>query len=388
MNQLSLNLEQELVSRLKSELVDLLGAGQPSASEVVHAVEQRAGAKARWELRGAITSLIEDAAITRSNREYLSWLIKSGELDKALRGTEVPDHDARSSIDSLVAKSRAYRQSKQFQEMIDFMGRFREYAPFNNMLVRLQNPSCAFFATESHWAKRFGGSLKEDAQPMIILAPMRPVLLVYDLDQIDGVILPDELDEFAVFVGEWDAKRLLRLVENADKRDRIRVNFKKLSKTMAGFATVMPGRASWKRRIVVHEDLDGPSRFGVLCHELAHIYLGHLGSDADHWWPARTNLSRHAVEVEAEAVAHLVTSRLGMTGASASYVSRHMPDDNVPTGVSLEFIAKTASRIEEMCRSRLPVRKAAKPQAKASKQKSTKIGKQEHSRSGVGSQIR
>jgi hypothetical protein len=30
--------------------------------------------------------------------------------------------------------------------------------------------------------------------------------------------------------------------------------------------------------------LGEPSKYGTLCHELAHIYLGHLGADRDHWW--------------------------------------------------------------------------------------------------------
>ena len=56
-------------------------------------------------------------------------------------------------------------------------------------------------------------------------------------------------------------------------------------------------------RVVVHDALDEPSRFGVLCHELAHILLGHLGGDAHGWWPPRLNLDHDTVEIEAEAVA-------------------------------------------------------------------------------------
>jgi hypothetical protein len=48
-----------------------------------------------------------------------------------------------------------------------------------------------------------------------------------------------------------------------------------------------------------HDGLDEPSRFGVLCHELAHVLLGHLGSDLDRWWPARANLDHATVEIEA-----------------------------------------------------------------------------------------
>src|SRR5207247_969160 len=155
---------------------------------------------------------------------------------------------------------------------------------------------------------------------------MRPVMLVYDLDQVDGAPLPEELERFASFVGEWDENWLAFAVENAAQHDRIRVDFKVLSSTLAGFATFAHGSAEWKQRIAIHDQLDGPSQFGVLCHELAHIYLGHLGSDSDYWWPSRSNLTRNAVELEAESVAFLVTMRLGLQGSSRAYVSRHMPN--------------------------------------------------------------
>ena len=110
-------------------------------------------------------------------------------------------------------------------------------------------------------------------------------------------------------------------------------------------------------RIAIHDGLDEPSRCGVLCHELAHILLGHLGTDADHWWPARTRLSRDAIEVEAESVAWIVMNRLGLSGASEAYVSRHIRDGQTPAGVSPDSIAKTAGLIERMAKETLPPRR-------------------------------
>ena len=118
-------------------------------------------------------------------------------------------------------------------------------------------------------------------------------------------------------------------------------------------------------RVALHDQLDEPSQFGVLCHELAHILLGHLGSDYDHWWPARTNLTRNAFEVEAESVAWIVTSRFGLTGSSAAYVSRHMKDGETPLGVSPDSIAKTAGLIERMVRETIAPKKPRKRKEKA-----------------------
>ena len=104
-----------------------------------------------------------------------------------------------------------------------------------------------------------------------------------------------------------------------------------------------------KFRIVVHDENEPSDRFGVLCHELAHIFLGHLGSDRDRWWPARSHLGRRTVEIEAEATAYIVTRHLGLEGTSAEYLSSYVDDGGgIPKNVSIDLIAKVARRIENL----------------------------------------
>lgn len=350
--------------QIEAAIHDILFSNrQPSAWELVEQIESAFGWQSRWMIKDAAKALTKDSSLPRSCRQYLDSLLEGDELDQALAGAESPRKEIQSGIDSLLRQSLAYRSSKAFQEMIDFMGRFKDYAPYNNMLVRIQNPSCSFYATENDWFRRFERRLKEDARPMLILAPMHPVLLVYELDQTEGPDLPEELSKFASFAGEWRREYLERTLENAAKRDKIRIDFKRLSSTNAGFATIVRGDREFKMRIAIHEELDAPSRYGVVCHELAHIYLGHLGTDKDYWWPSRTNLSHKTVEIEAEAVAFLVTSRLGLQGASASYVSRYLTEGGIPESVSLDLIAKVAGRIEEMARRTLEVRRPRRERA-------------------------
>lgn len=353
-----LPLQPAQTEAVKAVVLELLSAGrQPSAWELVKAVEGKLGLKTRWELLAVLEQLAQDKELLGTLRAYCHSMRESEDLVEALRGAGAPEKEIASTIDSLLKQSKAYRGSAEFQDMVNFMGSFRDYAPFNNMLVRLQNPTCSFYATEPDWRNRFERTLKEDARPMLILAPMHPVMLVYDLDQTEGKPLPKEVTEFAKFEGEWKPSSLARLIENARVHDRIRVDFKSLSSTNAGFATVAAGEGGWKMRIAIHAELDEPSRFGVLCHELGHIYLGHLGSDKDHWWPSRKELSHRTVEIEAEAVAFIVASRFGLMGASARYVSRYLGNDPMPPSVSLDLVAKTTGRLEKMAKETLKPRR-------------------------------
>jgi len=337
-------------------IVGILSAHQqPSAWDLLNILEHELGWKARWAVKSAVNELLAAPTSKNAWHAYLASLMQSGDLDAALKGGDAPRNEISSSVDSLLRHSKIYHDSEAFREMVNFMARFRDYAPYNNLLVRIQNPTCGFYATERDWKHRFDRDLKVDARPMLILAPMHPVMLVYALDETEGPSLPQELNSFAHFRGEWNPEWLLRTVQNAALRDRILVNFKTLSSTNAGFATSR-ARGEWKMRIGIHDGLDGPSQYGVLCHELAHIYLGHLGTDRDHWWPARTELDGRAVEIEAEATAFIVTLRRRLRGSSPAYVSRYLGGGPLPLSVSLDHVAKVASRIEEMGDRRLQPR--------------------------------
>ena len=186
---------------------------------------------------------------------------------------------------------------------------------------------------------------------MIMLVPMGPVAAVFSLDDTEGPELPEMLTRVGTFDGHWDPQWLTRLIENA-RRHRIRVDFRSLSSTNKGFATWAAAFGEDKLRIVIDDALVEPSRFGILCHEMAHVLLGHLGSDDDRWWPSRSHLGRSTIEIEAETTAHIVTRRLGLEGASAEYISAYLgKDGTVPRGVSFDTIAKVAGKIERMTRS-------------------------------------
>lgn len=341
-------------------VVDMLGAGRrPSPAELVADVRRQLGAEDAWLLPSVVAGLAHSRQLTADGRAYCRSLVERHGLMEALRDLNTVATEITSTIDALVRQSRHHRRSAAFREMVEFMGRFKRYSAYNNMLVKWQNPSCGHYATQKDWEREFGRQLKDDARPMVILAPKHPVLLVFDLDQTTGPELPQEIREFAQFKGEFSASWMTTTLANAD-RYGIDVAFRWLSSTHGGFATSARGTGSAKMRVVVHAGLDQPSRLGVLAHELAHVLLGHLGGDNDLWWPARAGLDRAAMEIEAEAVAHIVTRRLGLTGSSAAYVCSYLDGDEIPATVSIDLIAKTAGLVERMAREELhaPKRKA------------------------------
>ena len=344
-------------SLVRGWLVGLLeGNTQPPASELLRKAEAQFGWQVRHMLLPVIWELRDDATIRSYLRDYLKATLTDEAVQEAMRGGAKADEEYHSTLDDLFQRSALYRNSGQFREAIEFTARFRQYAPYNNMLVKLQKPSCCFYATERDWKDRFERNVKEDARPLLILAPMHPVMLVYDLDDTEGKELPAEIRNFAKAEGEWKPHLLELVLANAE-RDRILVQFKELGSQHGGFATTRLRDGSHKMRIVVHSGLDDKSRYSVLCHELAHIYLGHLGTDKDIWWPCRTNLTHQTVEIEAESVSAIVCTRAGLTTTAAAYLALHLKEGKVPSSVSLELIVKVAGKLEDMGTRKLPPRK-------------------------------
>lgn len=328
---------------------------RPSAWEVLDEIEKEIGFSGRFQVEPALESILSEREGTAEERAFVEGLLRSDDLYVALHGDAPPRQEAESTIDALFHASKVYGDSGKFQEAVSFMSKFKKYSAYNNLLVWLQNPACEFYATQKDWLDRFSRRPKSDARPRIILAPMHPVLLVYDLEQTEGPPIPSHLTDFAKLEGAWNGTWWRLCTDNAGK-DEIQVVIQALSSQLAGYARRSPVDAP-KMFVVINAEHSEPSRFGTLCHELAHIYLGHLGSDEDYWWPSRSGISGHAMEVEAEAATHVVTSRLGLTGTSAQYVSTHLERGQVPAGVSLDLIAKVAGRIETMARTSISKRK-------------------------------
>jgi hypothetical protein len=89
-------------------------------------------------------------------------------------------------------------------------------------------------------------------------------------------------------------------------------------------------------------------KLGTLVHELAHVLCGHLGADRENKIAERKGLTKQIREFEAEAVAYLVTDRLGIDIGSAGYLSGYLSSAKAIPEYSLDMVLKVAGKIELM----------------------------------------
>src|SRR5581483_1704360 len=323
-----------------------VGGRQGSSGELVRELEQETGWPARQLVLEVLDELRADKTLAAAARKYLAYTLNAATVREALAEGAAPDAEHQSSLDDLFGRSRRFRQSSKFAEAVAFVSRFREYSPFNNMLAYLQNPMATYFATARYWRKAFGRSVKEEARAMIILAPRTPVLVVYDIEDTEGPPLPRKLEVFAQASGRVDATTLERTLENC-ARERILVERKSMGRLHGGFATARLNDGRWKMRVALRAELDEAAMYAALCHELAHIFLGHVGPDKDGCWPCRLNLTYAVTEIEAEAVAHIVCARAGLRTHAAEYLSSFVEEGDELDAISLDLVSRVAGRIEE-----------------------------------------
>jgi len=75
------------------------------------------------------------------------------------------DEAARSLLDQLLADSRLYKDSESYKELLSFVAKLRNVAPFNAMLLQLQKPGITHVASAHDWLARFNRRPKEGARP-------------------------------------------------------------------------------------------------------------------------------------------------------------------------------------------------------------------------------
>ncbi|MGE0445695.1 MAG: ArdC family protein [Vicinamibacterales bacterium] len=229
--------------------------------------------------------------------------------------------------------------SERLTELLKTMGRFHRYSVNNICLIMSQRPTATRVAGFHTW-RTMGRFVRKGEKGIAILAPIvgrkrddtceesRTVVgfrtaYVFDVGQTDGAPLP----EASQATGDPGANtdRLLGAIAS--------------SGIAVEHADDLDGALGLSRggRIQILKGLDRAAEFSVLVHEYAHELL-HRSADR----PA----SRDTRELEAEAVAFVVSTAIGLevTDAARDYIHLYQGDGEA-LSQSLDRIQHTASAI-------------------------------------------
>ena len=267
---------------------------------------------------------------------------RAGAVDEA--GHE---HD-RALVDQLIADTRLYNSAQAINELLEFTVRLRHIAPFNAMLLHIQKPGLSFAARPKDWEKRFRRWPKPYARPLVILRNFGPVEFVYDVLDTEGAPLPDAAFSFPTS-GEVPTGWLVRTEERLSDV-AIRVLWLDRGDHTAGHARLLQPRHDDKTKLEqfevgVNRNHPPAVQLVTLAHELAHIYLGHCGSDGKRGVKFNRPNDEALREVEAETVAYLVAKRTGLSPRSESYLKHYQ---GAFDQLDLHRIMKVASAVERL----------------------------------------
>jgi len=285
-------------------------------------------------------------------------------------------------LDQLLDDSRLYRKGADYQNLLDFVVRLRNFAPFNALLLQIQKPGLHHAASARDWRETFGRTIKDGARPLLILWPFGPVALVYDLMDTEGDDLPVGISAFAA-TGAIDRMALARFAQliakknialnKVDAGDRKAGSIERLtvaqslssaeSSTSAdlqhaidelgklfgtkGKRPEIPGEAS-SYRMNINKNHEPNVQFATLTHELAHLYLGHLGRDSYLSIPDRPKQTHEQQELEAESTAYIVCARNGVTSKSESYLASYVAQDTTTEQLDMYQIMRAAGQVEAL----------------------------------------
>jgi hypothetical protein len=257
---------------------------------------------------------------------------------------------ARSLLDQPLSDSRLYTRSKDYKELLDFVVRLRNFAPFNAMLLQVQKPGLSYAASARDWRERFGRRPKEGARPLLILWPFGPVALVYDVLDTEGKPLPEDVASFFA-QGAIDETRLASFMPLITKKS-IEWCLVDAGDRNAGSIRVIKrptkDKEATQYRMHINRNHSPAVQFATLAHELGHLFLGHLGPDKVRNVPERPRMNHAQVELEAESVAFLVCARNGVASKSETYLKNHVTENTTIDHIDLYQVMRAAGQVETL----------------------------------------
>jgi hypothetical protein len=269
------------------------------------------------------------------------------------------DRICREYTAELVEAVRNEKDDKRLLEYFEFCARFHNYSFQNRILIWLSRPDATFVAGFRAWRK-MGRFVKKGQKGIPIFAPMRikvrkgeewdpelqfgsedqgsgdnvqeeilrfKVVYVWDVSQTEGDPLPEQPDVMSV---EGELGELLPSLESVLASQGITLQYVDAlpRATMSGMST--------GGTVKIIATMKDEEKFHVLAHELGHELL--------HGPQERQKLSKKVKELEAEAIAYVVSRHFGLKMKAPTYLALYRVEEVDIMG-SLDRIVSTASRI-------------------------------------------
>lgn len=249
-------------------------------------------------------------------------------------------------IEALIA-ALEQGKSDELLRFLEFQAKFHNYSFRNCLLIAIQSPEATLVAGYKRW-QGLGRFVKKGEKGIMILAPIvrrrkeedsdadtedsKPqerlfgfrATHVFDVSQTEGQDVP----EFSRIAGD-PGEKLLLLAELVRERG--------IELSYAANLGGADGRSEGGK-ITIREGMEPAQEFAVLAHELAHELL--------HRTERRKETTRQVRELEAEAVAFVVSKAAGLNAAtrSSDYIQLYSGDKEMLIA-SLDHIQRVAAEI-------------------------------------------
>jgi N-terminal domain of anti-restriction factor ArdC len=234
--------------------------------------------------------------------------------------------------------------SETLRNYLAAIGRFHRYSLRNVMLIASQNPTATHVAGFHAWHK-LGRFVKKGEKGILILAPIvRPKSQTVEQTETDESSTPVGFRAAYVFdISQTDGQELPEIGNvNGDPREyreRLASFVAKQGIALEYSEDIAPARGtSTGGKITLLPAQSAGEEFATLAHEVAHEMM--------HRDERRSTTSKRTRETEAEAVAFVVCSAIGLeTGTAAQdYIGLYGGDAKL-LNESLEYIQRTATQI-------------------------------------------
>lgn len=238
-----------------------------------------------------------------------------------------------------------------FKNYLDTLAKFHSYSINNCMLIAMQMPEATLVAGYKDWNKKFKRHVRAGETGIKILAPAPKKVVVektdddgnvteeeitinryrlvsvFDVSQTDGEELPTICKELTAEVEDYD-----KLIKKIISVARVPVGFEDITDGSHGYFHTLD------KRIAIKNGMPQAQTIKTLIHEIAHSILHD---------DAFSDIPRPIKEVQAESVAYLVCSQLGINTSDYSfeYVASWAQQDMKRLTEQMDIVRRTADAL-------------------------------------------